>query len=193
MLPAPLAVNRPLMSSTSTVGMSRNSEDVSDSGSSAAHNRLIPSPHHSFSAGHDSVESVPSISTQRLNSPVYTNPSPQQDIQNPFRSVVSTPTAMTYDDYPQQSWSPDYANDDAMSSNIGANPNNRPSVYGNRGVRLTDSGPVPGPEGVRRVSRQGRQRPNSQAPPQNRYSRNSQGFTLPPGAAPPQPGYQGDS
>ncbi|KAG6878951.1 hypothetical protein C0992_006388 [Termitomyces sp. T32_za158] len=174
------------MSSTSTVGVSRNSEDVSDSGSSAAHNRLIPSPHHSFSVDHESLESVPSVTTQRLVSPVYSNPSPQQDMQNPFRSVVSSPTAMTYDDI--QPWSPDYAGDDAMSANVGANLNNRASMYGNRGVRLTDSGPVPGPEGVRRVSRQARQRPSSQAPPQNRYSRGSQGFVLPPGAAPPQHG-----
>ncbi|KAG5720015.1 Chitin synthase 5 [Termitomyces sp. T112] len=188
MLPAPLSVNRPLMSSTSSVGMSRNSEDVSDSGSSAAHNRRIPSPHHSYSVGHDSVESVPSTSTQRLVSPVHSNPSPQPDVQNPFRPVVSSPTAMTYDDYPQQPWSPDYASDDAMSSNYATNLNNRASMYGNRGVRLMDSGPVPGPEGVRRVSRQQRQRPNSQAPPQNRYSRSSQAFGLPPGAAAPQPG-----
>jgi chitin synthase len=76
---------------------------------------------------------------------------------------------------------------------------------GGRGVRLTDSGPVPGPEGgVRRVARPSARRPTSQVPvgaggqgmPQqqqaqqpNRYSRNSMGFSLPPGAAPPQSGY----
>ncbi|KAJ6561861.1 chitin synthase-domain-containing protein [Mycena capillaripes] len=80
---------------------------------------------------------------------------------------------------------------------------------GGRGVRLMDSGPVPGPEGgVRRVARQSARRPTSQAPvgaggqgshqqqqqqqqqqSQNRYSRNSMGFSLPPGAAAPQPGY----
>ncbi|KAJ7870902.1 glycosyltransferase family 2 protein [Mycena olivaceomarginata] len=58
---------------------------------------------------------------------------------------------------------------------------------GGRGVRLTDSGPVPGPEGgVRRVARPSARRPTSQP---NRYSRNSMGFSLPPGAAPPQSGY----
>ncbi|KAG6917390.1 hypothetical protein DXG01_002769 [Tephrocybe rancida] len=195
MLPAPLSVSRPLMSSTSSVGMSRTSEDVSDSGSSAAHNRLIPSPHHSYSVGHESVESVPGTSSQRLVSPVYTNSPTQPDAQNPFRSTVTSPVSMSYDEYAQQQpWTPDYASDDAMSPSAGSNPNNRAS-YG-RGVRLTDAGPVPGPEGVRRVSRQPRQRPASQVPPPapntNRYSRNSQVFGLPPGAAPPQPGYNAD-
>jgi chitin synthase len=76
---------------------------------------------------------------------------------------------------------------------------------GGRGVRLTDSGLVPGPEGgVRRVARPSARRPTSQVPvgaggqgmPQqqqgqqpNRYSRNSIRFSLPPGAAPPQSGY----
>ncbi|TCD64393.1 hypothetical protein EIP91_004141 [Steccherinum ochraceum] len=61
-----------------------------------------------------------------------------------------------------------------------------------RGISLADNGPVPGPEGVRRVSRQPNRRSSSQAPApqQNRYSRSS--FpTLPPGAAPPQPGGYG--
>ncbi|KAG6815827.1 hypothetical protein H0H87_010971 [Tephrocybe sp. NHM501043] len=193
MLPAPLSVNRPLMSSTSSVGMSRTSEDVSDSGSSAAHNRLIPSPHHSYSNDQVSIESGGTSSQQRLVSPIFLN-SPQPDAQNPFRATVTSPVSISYDEYPQQPWSPDYTSDEAMSPNAGVNPNNRAS-YG-RGVRLTDAGPVPGPEGVRRVSRQARQRPNSQAPlpaaNTNRYSRNSQVFALPPGAAPPQAGYNGD-
>ncbi|KAJ7353647.1 hypothetical protein DFH08DRAFT_805166 [Mycena albidolilacea] len=74
---------------------------------------------------------------------------------------------------------------------------------GERGMRLTDSGPVPGPEGGvqrERVTRPSTCQPTSQvlvgaggqSPQQqqspNRYSRNSLGFSLPPGAAPPQPG-----
>ncbi|KAG6853144.1 hypothetical protein C0991_006583 [Blastosporella zonata] len=178
MLPAPLSVNRPLLSSTSSVGISRNSEDVSDSGSSVAHNRLIPGSQHSYSVDQVSIESGGTSSHQRLVSPVYPNASPQSDAQNPFRSVVTSP--VSYDEYPhQQTWSPDYGSDDALSPNMSSNPNNRAS-YG-RGVRLMDAGPVPGPEGVRRVSRQQRQRPNSQAPPTaanpNRYSRNSQDWT----------------
>ncbi|KAG6809561.1 hypothetical protein H0H92_015785 [Tricholoma furcatifolium] len=193
MLPAPLSVNRPMMSSTSSVGMSRTSgEDVSDSGSSLAHNRLIPSPQH---FDRESIESNQGTSTQRLMSPTYSNASasPQPDARDPFRNTLTSP--ILYDEYPQQPWSPDYGSDDAMSPHATTNPNNRSSQYG-RGVRLTDSGPVPGPDGVRRVSRQARQRPNSQAPSPgantNRYSRTSQAFTLPPGAAPPQPGYHGD-
>jgi len=62
---------------------------------------------------------------------------------------------------------------------------------GGRGVRLMDSGPVPGPEGVRRVSRPTGRRPTSQTPSQNRYSRNSTMLNLPPGAAPPQPNLGG--
>ncbi|KAJ7286615.1 hypothetical protein C8J57DRAFT_666496 [Mycena rebaudengoi] len=68
-----------------------------------------------------------------------------------------------------------------------------------RGVRLTDCGPVQGPEGgVRHVARPNSRRPTSQVPlsargqgplqsqpTQNRYLRNSIGFSLPPGAAPP--------
>jgi chitin synthase len=54
---------------------------------------------------------------------------------------------------------------------------------------LMDGGPVPGPEGVRRVSRPSSRRPTSQIPPQNRYSRADSMYTLPPGAAAPQPGF----
>lgn len=60
-----------------------------------------------------------------------------------------------------------------------------------RGISLADNGPVPGPGGVRRVSRQTGKRTSSQAPPQNRYSRSSPSpyASLPPGAAPPQSGF----
>ena len=59
-----------------------------------------------------------------------------------------------------------------------------------RGISLSDNGPVPGPGGVRRVSRpiSKASRPTSTTPPnQNRYSRGSS-YNLPPGAAPPQAG-----
>ncbi|KAF5385048.1 hypothetical protein D9615_001006 [Tricholomella constricta] len=195
MLPAPLAVNRPMMSSSSSVGMSRTSEDayVSDSGS-GSNMRLIPSPH---SLDHESFES--GGASQRLVSPAYDSPAsnmrmpnpgpprvPSPDAHNPFRSGVTSP--VSYDD-PTQPYSPDYTTDDGSSAS--ANPNRM--SFG-RGVRLTDSGPVPGSEGVRRVSRPTGRRPTSQAPPSvnaNRYSRNSQAFNLPPGAAPPQPGWGG--
>jgi chitin synthase len=67
--------------------------------------------------------------------------------------------------------------------NNGSSPTDQIDVpRAGRGVQLSDTGPVPS-DGVRRVSRsQGRP-----ASLQNRYSRNSGVFNLPPGAAPPQP------
>lgn len=169
MLPAPLSVNRQPMSSASSVGMSRSSEDNynSDSGSNS-NLRLIPSPQVTNESGH-----TDSSDQQRLLSPVSPHearfsrqaPNPMAD---PFRSQTTSPTH--YDD--GMNFSPDYD--------------------GGRGVRLTDSGPVPGPDGVRRVPRPTGRRPTSQAPPQNRYSRSSAAFSLPPGAAPPQSHYGGN-
>lgn len=182
MLPAPLAVNRPLMSSTSSVGMSRSSEDNYNSDTGSGSNlRLIPSPpsneHHS--------ESYDSGNGQRLLSPTspydrnnnygrrVPSPQPPPEAQNPFRSYAASPTA--YEDH-SVPVSPEYDTSIPQSG---------------RGVRLTDAGPVPGPEGVRRVSRSAARRPTSQVPAQNRYSRNSTAFNLPPGAAPPQPNFGG--
>lgn len=188
MLPAPLAVNRPMMSSTSTVGASRSSEDnyLSDSGS-GSNQRLIPSPQ---SLDHDSFESAGT--GQRLVSPTsYETPLPRiphsansrgvsspqtSPLDNPFRHTTS-PTS--YED--SQPYIPEYPEESNANRNAG------------RGVRLTDSGPVPGPDGVRRVSRQAGRRPTSQVPPQNRYSRSSAVYSLPPGAAPPQPNYGGNA
>ncbi|KAF8913155.1 glycosyltransferase family 2 protein [Gymnopilus junonius] len=173
MLPAPLAVNRPLMSSASSVGM-RSSEDnyASDNGSNL---RLIPSQADTYA---DTSES--SSTSQRLLSPMspydprftrqVPSPQPPSLVENPFRSQTTSPTL--YDE--QTAFIPEYED---------------PHGRGGRGVRLTDSGPVPGPDGVRRVSRPQGRRPTSQAPPQNRYSRNSAAFSLPPGAAPPQHTY----
>jgi len=174
MLPAPLAVNRPLMSSASSVGM-RSSEDnyASDNGSNL---RLIPSHADTYAETSESGST-----SQRLLSPTSPydprfsrqapSPQPPSLTENPFRSQTTSPTM--YDE--QTAFIPDY--DD---------PHGR---GGARGVRLTDSGPVPGPDGVRRVSRPQGRRPTSQAPQQNRYSRNSAAFSLPPGAAPPHATY----
>ncbi|KAJ3504799.1 hypothetical protein NLJ89_g7748 [Agrocybe chaxingu] len=174
MLPAPLSVNRPLMSSSS---LSRSSEDnYTMDAASGSNQRLVPSPQTADTYSESTVESA--STAHRLLSPASPYDarfsrqqagSPQmQDPQNPFRSQTQSPTS--YDEH---------------------TPFNPNSEYdsGARGVRLTDSGPVPGPDGVRRVSRPTGRRPTSQAPPQNRYSRNSAAFSLPPGAAPPQPTY----
>lgn len=193
MLPAPLSVNRPMMASTSTVGMSRSSEDnyLSDT-ASGSNQRLLPqSP-----PGEYYPEPYESPSSQRHLSPAspydsssgapraYSGPttrsapSPQpypgvsvSEVSNPFRSLTTSPTGY-----------------DEAASGYSMNESDESGPRGSRGgVRLMDSGPVPGPEGVRRVSRAGRARPSSQTPQQNRYSRNSMGYGLPPGAAPPQP------
>jgi len=175
MLPAPLAVNRPMTSSTSTVGMSRSSEEHYNSDNGSGSNlRLVSSP--------QLVEVDSPPPTTRLLSPSpynsqnlgRQNPGPQPpsmtESQNPFRSPAS------YEDHTV--FTPDYDEPSALGG-------------GGRGVRLMDGGPVPGPEGVRRVSRPMGRRPTSQTPSQNRYSRNSTVFSLPPGAAPPQPNFGG--
>jgi len=181
MLPAPLAtqaaVNR-LTSSTSTVvgDAARSSEEAymsSDMGS-ASRLKLIPTP--------QSLEQQQSESQEILSPPAarYESQSPRSSLMqypgdpyNPFRSSMSSP--VTYED--PVSYSGD--GDESPSTPV-------PPRLPGRGVRLTDSGPVPGPEGVRRVSRQSRRA--SQMPPQNRYSRPTSAY-LPPGAAPPQPNY----
>ncbi|PPQ75362.1 hypothetical protein CVT24_013149 [Panaeolus cyanescens] len=179
MLPAPLAVNRPLMSSTSSVGMSRSSEDnyISDTGS-GSNLRLVSSP-----PSNEQYDSYESGNGQRLLSPTQyernnynrrvPSPQPPPEAQNPFRSYTTSPTGHEDHSVPI---SPEY--DSSL-------------LQSGRGIRLTDSGPVPGPEGVRRVSRSAARRPTSQVPAQNRYSRNSAAFSLPPGAAPPQPNFGG--
>lgn len=100
-------------------------------------------------------------STQRLLSP--------SPFDNQFRqSISSRPASMleTMSHRPSSSHYPDNVEYDE-ASRVG------------RGIQLTDTGPViPFSDGVRRV-------PRSQGKSQNRYSRSS--FTLPPGAAPPQP------
>jgi len=166
MLPAPLAVNRPMMSSSSSIGMSRSSEDYPPDNGSGVNPRLL-----SGAASPDTyVESFESGSTShRMLSPsspfARQGPSPQTPplSGDPFRSAAGS------------------GSDDASVDHDEAS-------RGGRGIRLTDGGPVPGPDGVRRISRPAPRRPPSQAPnPQNRYSRNSMAYSLPPGAAPPSP------
>lgn len=177
MLPAPLAVNRGPMSSaaSSTAGVSRSSEDVAYSDNGSGSNlRLVASPH--------SLEHY------------------SDNDHSPGRRYTNTPPPPPPHDRPNTRSSMSMSHETSGSSN-GGNPfyttTTSPQPYeesdeayraGGRGVRLTDSGPVPGPEGVRRVARPAGRRPTSQAPPQNRYSRNSTVYSLPPGAAAPQTG-----
>jgi chitin synthase len=184
MLPAPLAVNRPMMSSSTSIGVSRSSEDASDLGSHS-HQRLIPSPQSAMTEQYNEVYDSPPTTydphsprvayTSNTRSPAVSSPS--GEAYNPFRNVV----APGYDDL--AAYTPETEEFSPVSLTNPSLAANRAS----RGVRLTDSGPVPGPEGVRRVSRPTGRRPTSQAPPQNRYSRPGSMYALPPGAAPPQP------
>lgn len=169
MLPAPLAADRDRMSS-----LSRSSEDnhFTDA-ASGSNQRLVSSPQSGDEyahAGYDSSSSgVPRYDSALRSAASGSSSAPfLEGSANPFYSPVTSPTS--YDD-------PIYS------------PDSTESAYrvGGRGVRLTDAGPVPGPEGVRRVSRPSGRQPAAQ----NRYSRNSTAFNLPPGAAAPQQPYGG--
>lgn len=117
-----------------------------------------------------------------LRHPTSTNQYPGET-PNPFRN--SEPYTAGYDDSHAYSTEPE----EYPASPTTATPLTQ-RQQAMRGVSLSDRGPVPGPGGVRRVSRPVSKgpRPTSQTPPnQNRYSRGSN-YTLPPGAAPPAPG-----
>lgn len=170
MLPAPLSANRGLMASTPSIGAQRSSEEAYSDNGSSSNQRLIGSPqtpdHYSESFDSTSTaggnRSMLSASGYEAIPRAYTGDGQRQRApspamnNNPFRSMTTSPASEEY----------------------GSGPSG--------GVRLTDDGPVPGPDGVRRVQRPAGRRPTSQATtPTNRYSRNSTMFSLPPGAAPP--------
>jgi chitin synthase len=196
MLPAPLG--RPPISPN---GVSRSSEDnyTSDVGSTS-HQRLIPSPG----------------SPDQFND-AYEAPTPRYPVANAsFESQISRTAGGTgavlrnptmSSQYPGETPNP-FRNSEPYSAGYedqNATFSAEPEEYApslttttplthrqqqSRGVSLSDHGPVPGPGGVRRVSRPTSKtaRPTSQTlPNQNRYSRGST-YNLPPGAAPPQSG-----
>ena len=176
MLPAPLALGRPMTSSTSSVGMSRSSEEHYNSDNGSGSNLRLTSSPTTIDQYADSPDPAaarllpPSpYNSQSFRQSIVPQSPPMTESQNPFRSST---TSNSQEDH--NMFFPDYDE-----------PSGRGGGGGGRGVRLKDSGPVPGPEGVRRVSRP--RRPTSQTPSQNRYSRNSTTmFNLPPGAAAPQ-------
>ncbi|KAF8905167.1 glycosyltransferase family 2 protein [Mucidula mucida] len=186
MLPAPLAVNRGPMSSASSGFMSRSSEDVAYSDNGSGSNlRLVGTPGEYSDHEHSPA---PTGVTNRYTTPP---PPPPHERSNPRSSM-----SQSY----ETSGSGSSGGNPFYPVTTSPQPYEEPSPMitpdseeayrqSRRGVPLTDSGPVPGPEGVRRVARPSGRRPSSQAPAQNRYSRNSTVFSLPPGAAAPQPGY----
>lgn len=178
-LPLPLSTSRTPNSaaSASSAAVSRSSEDVYSDVASTSNQRLVSSPHESYTES--STQRFPLFDTHVaraggvLRNPTISSQYPGET-QNPFRSEAHV---AAYDSQ--------YGGYSAEPEDMQPPP--VPSKQG-QGVSLSDHGPVPGPEGVRRVSRPsgtGR-RPPSQAP-QNRYSRSST-LNLPPGAAAPQPG-----
>jgi len=176
MLPAPLAVNRPMMSSNTSIGVSRSSEDASDTGA-PSYQRLIPSPQSAVTDQYSEYQTSSSGTLVATNTRSPTGSIPSTEPYNPFRNSAAPGS---YDDQTTYAAEPEEFSPASLM--------NPPTNRGGRGVRLTDSGPVPGPEGVRRVSRPTGRRPTSQVPSQNRYSRPGSMYALPPGAAPPQPG-----
>ncbi|TFY65902.1 hypothetical protein EVG20_g5185 [Dentipellis fragilis] len=182
-LPAPLALNRPPTGggSATSVGLSRSSEDAYTSDVSSTHQRLIPSP---SSAGEyyaeDTYDPIPAAPAPRYASPGQSNFESQSPRGTPYQQPAGyVDPAFTSE--PEELYSP-LGN---ASSPSPIQPGRDRARRTSRGVSLSDNGPVPGPEGVRRVARPGTRRPTSQAPPQNRYSRTSVHGSLPPGAAPP--------
>ncbi|KAG1747641.1 glycosyltransferase family 2 protein [Suillus lakei] len=188
MLPAPLSAskNPTSVTSASSAAMSRSSEDVYSDGGSTSNQRLVSTPQDQY------IESYTESPTPRypqfdahvaraggvLRNQTVSSQYPGET-QNPFRSE---PHVATYDDQ--------YGGYTAEPEDMSPPPVPSKHQQGGRGVSLSDNGPVPGPEGVRRVAKPSVRRPPSQAP-QNRYSRSSTAFNLPPGAAPPQPGGYG--
>lgn len=184
MLPAPLSVNRP---SVSTSRLSRTSEDAG--GPDSPRQRLISSPQSVDDRYDTSEHSNPSSS--RFTTPTPTDlhgsgtvrPTRNTGETNPFAYSNSQRMMPEYDRVPLSADPEEYS-----PGNYTPSPSSQSQMHKNKGVSLMDNGPVPGPEGVRRVARK---RQSQQSPPQNRYSRGS--AYLPPGAASPRPGGHGSA
>ena len=181
MLPTPLSVSRPTPAaptpSVSTIAISRSSEDGYNSDVGSQQRLVSPNESEDYERYQtpNSFEARVSRSGGVLRQSTMSSSFPGET-PNPYSY---TPQTAGFDD-PGVPFA-------AEPEDMQPSPNNNRG----RGISLSDNGPVPGPGGVRRVSRQQNRRPSSQAPPPpqnpNRYSRT---FTnLPPGAAPPASGY----
>lgn len=184
-LPAPLAVNRP------SPRQSRTSEDAG--GPDSSRQRLISSPQSvDEQHGYDTPDNSPSMpSSSRYTSPASAEPSNSSAVRRARNSAETNPFVHSNSrgiipDYDRVS--PTADSEEHASGNYTPSPSTQSHTRRARGVSLTDNGPVPGPDGVRRVARK---RQSQQSPPQNRYSRGS--TYLPPGAAMPQPGGYGSA
>jgi chitin synthase len=190
MLPAPLSANRspPAATSGSTPGLSQQlSDEVYQPEPTSASSHRLVSPVYSDQYADPSATSYPApqprypsmnipfdgqVSRSGGNTPVLRNSTVSShypgETHNPFRASVVQPLSAGYED-PQ------------IATTYSPEPEDPFTLGRTRGVALSDDGPVPGPDGVRRVRNK---RASTQPPQQNRYSRQS--VYLPPGAAPPQ-------
>jgi chitin synthase len=189
LLPAPLALNRPATNGGSSTSVARSSEDVYSDHSSSYHRAL---PSRSSIVAEQPVEEP--YTPSGMASPRHASPSrgyyDHQGGRTPngyaaVRQVIA-PTP-----FPGESTNPFQSGNDPYNVEHDVGPSTSPSPSGGqprvRGISLSDNGPVPGPDGVRRVSRPTARR-TSQTLQQNRYSRSPSIYAnLPAGASPPNP------
>jgi len=157
-LPAPLALSRPTTTGGSSTTAARSSEDVySDNASSHQHLVSSPTSNTTEQLGEDYHSTLTSSPSRR--------PSPHQSMRTTggHGAIRQTPSPMPF---PGETFNPFQSSHDnhygVEHDIVSSGP--QPRL---RGVSLSDNGPVPGPEGVRRISRP----PARRTSQQNRYSR----------------------
>jgi chitin synthase len=166
-LPAPLALSRPVTYGGSSSSVARSSEEV-HSDHSSSHHRLVSSP----ASEQPAEDHYPA--TSRRTSPGRTS--------NGHQSARTVRQATALAAFPGDT-NPFHSSQENYYEDV-------PTRV--RGISLSDNGPVPSPDGVRRVSRPSRR--TSQPSQQNRYSRTTSLYaSLPPGAAAPNPNGGGHS
>lgn len=192
-LPAPLG--RPTMpgSPMSNMSPSRSSLETYQPGPEGSRSRLVstpPSAEHSYDEPYEHVQGGQTFMERQvsrvgggavLRQSTISSQFPVEQ-QNPYR-FSQAQVATSYDDSVFSGEPEDMPNSAVpfMSQH---------AQRANRGISLADNGPVPGPEGVRRVARPQGRRASQNPPPSgaNRYSRSptyGNSPSLPPGAAPP--------
>lgn len=196
-LPAPLGRMTQSSSPVSNFSAPRSSEDTI-SGPDSSQQRLV-SPQADYSTlSLDTVDSSIESHMSRIKQGVLRqstiNSQYPVETQNPYRnSQPYTVMTSTYEE--PYAYAADF-DDSPSSSSPFVSPNSAAPLNRNsRGFTLSDSGPVPGPEGVRRVARPQARRSTQNPPPSGgnggtRYARTTSMSSgthplLPPGAAPP--------
>ncbi|KAF8527564.1 glycosyltransferase family 2 protein [Hysterangium stoloniferum] len=196
-LPAPLGRGSGPNSSSPVPNMSpsRSSEDTFvQGGPDSSHQRLIP--HADYQLDDNSYEQaysqpVPNQSSieshmTRMGGVLRQGTLSSQypgETQNPYRysEPLAAQAATSYEE--PYAFNSEYDEPNSATAFVPSR-----GDRGGRGVSLADNGPVPGPEGVRRIARPQARRASQQNPPPsgaNRYSRSSPASSLPPGAAAP--------